>query len=219
MRHINTAILSLLVAATLTACGGGEPAATTAANPAPAAPAPNAAPVSLDKSAYPVFPDADAGADPAVSAEQGGRGFTGEGWETNLDYDLIGDPRAVKGGTSARVHIHVPGHAADGGPGVQHVTQLHDRRDGVRGAARTSPDDDGLHSGPRLALASLRGRQERIASASTRTHAGLTARPSPPMTWWRRGSCKWTRGCSRRARSSRSASSRSPLLRASTSSA
>ena len=31
-------------------------------------------------------------------AAQGGRGFTGEGWETNTDYDLIGDPRAVKGG-------------------------------------------------------------------------------------------------------------------------
>ena len=35
---------------------------------------------------------------PTVSAELGGRGFTGEGWETNTDYDLIGDPRAVKGG-------------------------------------------------------------------------------------------------------------------------
>ncbi len=33
-----------------------------------------------------------------MSAELGGRGFTGEGWETNTDYDLIGDPRAVKGG-------------------------------------------------------------------------------------------------------------------------
>ena len=51
-----------------------------------------------DKSAYAVFPDADAGADPSVPAAQGGRGFTGEGWETNTDYDLIGDPRAVKGG-------------------------------------------------------------------------------------------------------------------------
>ena len=54
--------------------------------------------VSTDKNAYPVFPNADAGADPSVPAEQGGRGFTGEGWETNTDFDLIGDPRAVKGG-------------------------------------------------------------------------------------------------------------------------
>jgi microcin C transport system substrate-binding protein len=53
---------------------------------------------SLNKADYPVFPDADKGADPAVSAEQGGKGFTGQGWETNTNYDLIGDPRAVKGG-------------------------------------------------------------------------------------------------------------------------
>jgi microcin C transport system substrate-binding protein len=45
-----------------------------------------------------VFPDADAGADSAVPAEQGGKGFKGEGWQTNTDFDLIGDPRAVKGG-------------------------------------------------------------------------------------------------------------------------
>ena len=35
------------------------------------------------KADYPVFPDADKGADPAVPAEQGGRGFKGEGWTTN----------------------------------------------------------------------------------------------------------------------------------------
>ena len=52
----------------------------------------------MDKEAYPVFPDPDSGADDSVSAKDGGRGFTGEGWETNVDFDLIGDPRAVKGG-------------------------------------------------------------------------------------------------------------------------
>jgi microcin C transport system substrate-binding protein len=55
-------------------------------------------PVSTNREDYPVFPDADAGADPAVPAEQGGKGFTGEGWETNTDFDLVGDPRALKGG-------------------------------------------------------------------------------------------------------------------------
>ena len=45
-----------------------------------------------------MFPNADAGADPAVPAEQGGKGFKGEGWETNTSFDLIGDARAVKGG-------------------------------------------------------------------------------------------------------------------------
>jgi microcin C transport system substrate-binding protein len=52
----------------------------------------------MNKADYPVFPDADAGADPSVSAEQGGKGFTGKGWETNTNFDLIGDPRAIKGG-------------------------------------------------------------------------------------------------------------------------
>ncbi len=39
------------------------------------------------------FPDGD----PSVSAEDGGPGFTGEGWET-AETEPIGDPRAVKGG-------------------------------------------------------------------------------------------------------------------------
>ena len=61
-------------------------------------PAARAGNVSMNKADYPVFPDADAGADPAVPAAQGGKGFTGQGWETNTDFDLIGDPPAVKGG-------------------------------------------------------------------------------------------------------------------------
>ncbi|MBC8485081.1 MAG: hypothetical protein H8D45_03465, partial [Bacteroidetes bacterium] len=39
------------------------------------------------------------GADPNVSAELGGDGFTGEGWETKTDYNLLGTPEAVKGGS------------------------------------------------------------------------------------------------------------------------
>ena len=66
-------------------------------------------PVSLDKNDYPVFPDADAGADPSVSAEEGGKGFTGEGWETNTDFDFIGDPRAVKGGLFREPIPNFPG--------------------------------------------------------------------------------------------------------------
>ena len=78
-----------------TGCGHGSAPAPSNEASAPAAPS---APVSLNKADYPVFPDADAGADPSVPAEQGGKGFTGKGWETNTDFDLIGDPRAVKGG-------------------------------------------------------------------------------------------------------------------------
>ena len=43
--------------------------------------------------------DTPPGADPSVSPEQGGEGFTGEGWETIADYNLLGDSNAVKGGT------------------------------------------------------------------------------------------------------------------------
>ena len=66
-------------------------------------------PVSMDKNDYPVFPDADSGADPAVSAEEGGRGFTGEGWETNTEFDFIGDPRAVKGALLREAIASFPG--------------------------------------------------------------------------------------------------------------
>lgn len=78
-----------------TGCGHGSAPSPTTETSTPAAPS---APVSLNKADYPVFPDADAGADPSVPAEQGGKGFTGKGWETNTDFDLIGDPRALKGG-------------------------------------------------------------------------------------------------------------------------
>lgn len=89
----------VLVAAVGTfACGGGtnnqqQPQASNAS-----APAAGGGNVSTNKADYPVFPNPDAGADAAVPAEQGGRGFKGEGWQTNTNFDLIGDARAVKGG-------------------------------------------------------------------------------------------------------------------------
>ena len=90
-----TAYICLLATSlVLTACGSTEPAggdSSMAMTPR--------GPVSMDKNDYPVFPNADAGADPAISAEDGGAGFAGEGWTTNTDFDLIGDPRAVKGGS------------------------------------------------------------------------------------------------------------------------
>ncbi len=88
----------VLVATVVTvACGGGSPTPSGSSAPVASAP-PSTSTASSDKNAYPVFPDADAGADPAVPAEQGGKGFKGEGWETNTTFDLIGDPSAVKGG-------------------------------------------------------------------------------------------------------------------------
>lgn len=88
-------------------CGGGS-------GPAPGGdsvsePVASSAPVSTNKADYPVFPDADAGADPSVPAEQGGKGFTGKGWQTNTDFDLIGDPHALKGGVFRNFVLDFPG--------------------------------------------------------------------------------------------------------------
>lgn len=90
------------------ACGGGStppPTPNTGSSPSSSA----ASNASTDKNSYPVFPNADAGADPAVPAEQGGKGFKGEGWQTNTDFDLIGDPRAVKGGVFREYQSYFPG--------------------------------------------------------------------------------------------------------------
>ena len=89
-------VVMCLALMTLSACGGGS--APSSSQPGPGVPAASRGDVSLDQNAYPVFPNADAGADASVPAEQGGKGFTGEGWETNTDFELIGDPQAVKGG-------------------------------------------------------------------------------------------------------------------------
>jgi len=62
----------------MAACGGGS---ERRQQPSTATPAAARGPVAVDKASYPVFPDADAGADPAVPAEQGGKGFKGEGWD------------------------------------------------------------------------------------------------------------------------------------------
>jgi hypothetical protein len=91
-------------------CGCGKGAQPEGgAGTGTAAPVGRAGNVSLNKDDYPVFPDADAGADPAVSAEQGGKSFTGKGWQTKTDFDLIGDPRAVKGGTFRNAIVDYPG--------------------------------------------------------------------------------------------------------------
>ena len=37
--------------------------------------------------------------DPEVSAEEGGPGFTGEGWTTRMTYPALGSPEALRGGT------------------------------------------------------------------------------------------------------------------------
>lgn len=43
--------------------------------------------------------------DPSVSAEDGGPGFTGEGWKSNFTFPALGSAEAVKGG---RITMHMP---------------------------------------------------------------------------------------------------------------
>ncbi len=89
-------LLTILTALALTAACSRPSQPEYGSSPSnPGAPS---SPASTNKDDYPVFPDADSGADPAVSAEQGGKGFDGKGWETNTTFDFIGDPRALKGG-------------------------------------------------------------------------------------------------------------------------
>ena len=104
----------------------------------------------------PGVPGRGQGRGSAVPAEQGGRGFTGEGWETNTDYDLIGDPRAVKGGVFREVPARFsrPRSAANG-PEANTVLEQHDRQHGVRNAAGPPSDDARLHAGVGHALADL----------------------------------------------------------------
>src|SRR5687768_14242059 len=107
MRVVAKSALIACVVSLSVACGGGGPEANRAGTTPGPAGSPSSA--STDKNDYPVFPNADSGADASVPAEQGGRGFTGEGWETNTDFDLIGDPRAVKGGLFKMVTLEFPG--------------------------------------------------------------------------------------------------------------
>jgi microcin C transport system substrate-binding protein len=110
--------LLLLIAPFLLAivagCGGGS--APGPGSEGVSTPVARSGPVSTDKNDYPVFPNADAGADPSVPADQGGKGFTGKGWETNTDFDLIGDPHAVKGGVLRDWMMSFPGTFRMAGP-------------------------------------------------------------------------------------------------------
>ncbi|MGH9256355.1 MAG: extracellular solute-binding protein [Vicinamibacterales bacterium] len=107
MRRTVHAVVLTLIASLSVACGGGSaPEERRAESTAPTT---DGRQVAMDKNAYPVFPNADSGTDPSVPAEQGGRGFTGQGWETNTDFDLIGDPRAVKGGVLREHILDFPG--------------------------------------------------------------------------------------------------------------
>jgi len=110
VRRLHSSLAGLVGVIVMTAaCGGGSnpPPAGNTGTAAPSASAPGN--VSADKNSYPVFTNPDAGADPAVTAEQGGKGFKGEGWETNTNFDLLGDPKAIKGGVFREYQSYFPG--------------------------------------------------------------------------------------------------------------
>lgn len=73
-----------------------------------------------DAAKFPVFPDEDKGADPAVPAEKGGKGFAAVaekmGYKTNLKFPLIGSPKAVKGGELVRSATDYPSNFRPIGP-------------------------------------------------------------------------------------------------------
>ena len=127
MRVIATSALMAFLITLSAACGGGSGPEAERAGTTPAAGASPRANVSMDKNDYPVFPNADSGADASVPAEEGGAGFTGEGWETNTEFDLIGDPRAVKGGSIRHDAPDFPGTLRLWGPDTTTFnTFLHD---------------------------------------------------------------------------------------------
>src|SRR5216117_808409 len=90
--------LSLVLAFALALTAGCSSSTPDNSSGSASTPTARTTPVSTNKDDYPVFPNADAGADPVVPAEQGGKGFKGEGWETNTTFALQGDPHALKGG-------------------------------------------------------------------------------------------------------------------------
>ena len=110
-RQIMRSSVTVLVLLLLASCSASTPDENSST-----ASRARTSPVSLNKDDYPVFPDPEAGADPSVPAEQGGKGFKGEGWQTNTSFDLIGDPRAVKGGMLRDKMISFPGTLRMAGP-------------------------------------------------------------------------------------------------------
>ena len=95
----------------LTACGGGGEEPVPAE---PAAPEAGDATADAGEATPEVNPYADfefpmvryawdpSAGDPTVSPAMGGPGFTGDGWETNMEFPAIGSADAVKGGTMRR---------------------------------------------------------------------------------------------------------------------
>ena len=100
-KHSKLCLALVLCLTVVAGCSGGNaPDESSSASKAGAV----VSNVSLNKDDYPVFPNADAGADPAVPAEQGGKGFKGEGWETNTSFRSDRRSKSHQGWNAARLH-------------------------------------------------------------------------------------------------------------------
>ena len=78
-------IAIILLSVTLISCGGKDESKVKVKKT-------ETQPISVKKF------DTPPGADPSVSAEMGGNGFTGDGWTTSTNYNVLGSSKAVKGG-------------------------------------------------------------------------------------------------------------------------
>ncbi|MBK9227809.1 MAG: ABC transporter substrate-binding protein [Ignavibacteria bacterium] len=85
LRNSLANIAILLLAVTLISCGGKDESKVKVKKT-------ETQPISVKKF------DTPPGADPSVSAEMGGNGFTGDGWTTSTSYNVLGSSKAVKGG-------------------------------------------------------------------------------------------------------------------------
>ena len=112
--------------------------------------------VSLDKNCIPGLPERrrrrrSCRCPPSKAA----RGLQGDGWETSTDFDLIGDPRAVKGGELRQLE---PDGLSVDAPVLR--AEHHGVEQGLHGLvyetlAGAAPDVAPVHSRPRDALANV----------------------------------------------------------------
>jgi microcin C transport system substrate-binding protein len=107
MKHLRLTLILPSLIALAVACGGGGneqgtgPVSATDASAERTDPAGDALQYDLDIPMVHYELDLSLG-DASVSAEMGGPGFTGEGWETLLDFQAMGSSEAIKGGSMIR---------------------------------------------------------------------------------------------------------------------
>ena len=156
MRRPHSWVTGVLGAILMTAaCGGGStpPPANSGAPPSSS----NPTNVSLDKNSYPVFPNADAGADPSVPAEQGGRGSRAKGGRpTRLRSGRRSTRRQGRRASGSRFRFSW--HASALRARIKYLASITRNRDRslYEPLLCSASDDARIYSGARHALADFR---------------------------------------------------------------